>query len=132
MISDYLIPELKKKFADKPFVFRDSPERVVSLAWPYEGIGPLEIFDEGDVVVISIQGAGDGHFGGRRKGVAREVLEARVAADVVKFLEALFSDQVVVMRMLDGKVGGWRKLADGKPPAGRSAFCQQFLWSGPV
>lgn len=131
MIREYLVPALKDRFPDRPFVYREHPQPIATIEMPFGTVGPVDICDDDDEITIYIGKAGHGHFGNYDENISTVEREQRIAADVVDFLTALFSDRVVIVRILNGWSGGWHRLRDGEQPR-RSWFWEQFLWSGPL
>ena len=72
---------------------------------------------------------------GQRCTVHVELKESGIAKDVVRFLDELFADRLLMWRSVDGRTRGWRERGD----AGHSAPLviddreyQLFVWSQPL
>jgi hypothetical protein len=60
---------------------------------------------------------------------------ARVTADVVRFFEKLFADELLFWIAGDGSGGGWRECADAQtaePLVADNRVYRTFAWSGPI
>lgn len=131
MIRDHLLPALASRFPDRFFVIGTFPDADVTLPFPYEKIGPLEISDDGDEVTVFIGEVTHGHFGCYEESYSEEEMHRQIVENVMDFLDDLFADRVVLFRALGGRTGGWRTLASDQQPK-RFWFGEQFLWSRPL
>ena len=129
MFRDHLLPALKERFPDVPFVFDEPPKPIASLRSPCEALGGVEICDDGDELTVYLVNATHGHFRCYDDKLAQEEKEKQITSDVIEFLDALLNNRVVVWRFLNGWAGGWRVLRPGEHPPGPSIVTQQFLWS---
>ena len=88
----------------------------------------MEICDDGDEATVYFN-ATHGHFSCYDEKLSTEQREQQITDDVIKFLESLLKDRVVVWQMLGGMAGGWRVLQPGEEPPTPSRARRQFLWS---
>jgi hypothetical protein len=135
MIRDLLIVELGKKFGAGTFQTGKAPA-VVFLA-KHPDVGDVRIWDDGDEVTVAIGDITHGHFGLYDKSLTQEQIDREVTDQVIDFLDALFSDRVLLYRSESGQSGGWARLdlQNGEPeddvwPAWTQG-ATFFLWSGP-
>ena len=128
MIRDFLIPAIKERFPSASFSFDESPKPIASLLSPCEALGSVEICDEGFEVVVYLN-VTHGHFGCYDETLTEEGKEKQITHDVIKFLEALFEDRVVIWRFLGGVAGGWSRLRPNQQTPKPSMVRKQFLWT---
>jgi hypothetical protein len=60
---------------------------------------------------------------------------ARLTRDVVRFLQALFADRLLIWRSTDGRRAGWRERGDigySEPLVLDNRIYRRYLWSGPL
>ena len=129
MIRDYLLPAIKQRFPDVPFVFDEPPKPIASLRSPCEALGGMEICDDGDEATVYLVNATHGHFTCYDEKLTQGEKEKQITSDVIEFLEALLTDRVVIWRFLGGWAGGWRVLRPDEQPPMPTLVRQQFLWS---
>ena len=129
MISDYLIPVLKSRYAEKAFVFDALPAPVASLPAPYKEIGRLEIEDDDHEITIYISEITHAHFGCYDENLTKTEKEKEIAEDVIRFLDDLFADRVLLHKSLNGLIGGWKVLTADAAPESSTLLCDRYLWS---
>ena len=128
MISDYLIPAIKKRFPNQPFDFNKSPELAFAIQSPCNEFGELALSDDGDEVTLFLGNSTHTHIGCYEGNLSQVEQEQRISSEVIAFLEALFDDRVVVWHGIGG-IGGCRRLEIGKSPPEPSLIKRQFPWS---
>lgn len=128
MIRDHLIRALEQRFPESPFAFDEPPNPIASLQSPCQSLGRMDICDDGDEVTVYFK-ATHGHFGCVDESLSVAQREQEIAGDVIRFLDALFSDRVVVWQVLGGLAGGWRVLQPGEDVPSPSVARRQFLWT---
>jgi hypothetical protein len=134
MIRDLLIPAIKQSFPDLPFSFSQSSNPVAKLQPPFGEIGTLDIYDDGGEATVDITEVTHGHFSPHDTSLSEQQRDQRIVEDVIRFLRALFADQVLLFRT-PGRgnrgVGGWYRLDESPEPPVLNPKYEYFLWSGP-
>ncbi len=127
MLSQILLPILRERFPDRGLVTSESPEESCAV---FPGIHPairrVAIYDGREEMTVSIDDLTHGHLSD--DSAFRAVREQRIVESVVEFLDALFTDRVVVWGH-HSTGGGWYRLDLGG--AGSQAKAPEFVWSGP-
>ena len=131
MIRDRLIPPLHATFADKPFVFGEPPDPIASVRAVVPEIGALEIYDDGDEATVSLREITHGHFNPYDSSLTDEETDSWVTHAVLEFLDALFSDHVLLCRSADRGMGGWTIFDEVPDPDELAPGFEYFLWSRP-
>lgn len=128
MIRDVLIMAINQRFPEVPFVFGEPPKPIVSLQSPCQGLGQMEICDDGDEATVYFT-ITHGHFSCYDESLSLGQREQQITDDVIAFLDSLFSDRVVIWQLLGGLAGGWRVLQPGEDAPSPSLARRQFLWT---
>lgn len=127
MISEVLIPKLHERFSERGLCITKPPACAVFPAI-HPAVGDIEIFDDGDELTVVAGNFTHSHFSNYDDKLSEEEKAERIADDVVKFLEEMFADQIVMWGSHLG-CGGWHR-------RGRKSFWQkvirQYVWSGPL
>jgi len=131
MIRDHLIPALREAFPALPFTPGLPPAPVAVFPAKHPKVGDVRVFDHGEEATVLVGEITHGHFNPYDESLSEQQVAERVAADVVEFLKALFSDQVLLYRSANRRIGGWQVLGEGTTPE-RCPKRQYFVWSGPV
>lgn len=128
-IADVLLPALRERFPERPFVEGPSPDVMAVFPAAHPEVGDLQILDEGYEATVIVGPHTHGHFNPYNPQLtAREVAE-HVTDSVLRFLDNLFADRVLIWSN-PGHSGGWKKAPSDTtslPSAARA-----FVWSGPV
>ena len=131
MIRDSLIPALKKEFPDQQVTFGEPPQPIAIFSAAHESVGKVIIYDDGDEATILIEKITHGHFNPYNPSLSEKERDALVTENVVEFLKALFSDQVLLHTTADNHIGGWTRLDLENGPVELSPSFQYFLWTRP-
>lgn len=135
-ITDVLVPMLLERFKDRGVTLGESPDPIAVFPAAHPLVGAVRISDRGtsaDVGVGDI--AYDSFFNpyDEERGTADAV--QGIAKDVIRFLDELFADRLLMWRSVDGRTRGWRERGE----AGHSAPLviddreyQLFVWSQPL
>ena len=129
MLSQILLPVLRRRFPDRGLVAGEPPDPCAVFPGTHPGIRGVSIYDDGSEFTVCVDDITHGHFGEYAEGLSDAEHADRVVGSVVEFLDALFADQVAVWG--EANVGGgWYRIdlggADGR------AGVQEFVWSGPL
>jgi hypothetical protein len=125
-ISDTLFPMLRERFPDRGMRLESRPEPCAIFPAVHQDVGDIEVCDDGDEVTVYAGKFTHGHFSNYNELSQTEKAQI-ISADVVEFLDAVFSDQVVFWGSHEGG-GGWHRIDIGPyedPEAG------EYVWSGP-
>ena len=88
----------------------------------------MHISDDGDEATVYFT-LTHGHFSCDDELLSVEEREKEIVDEVITFLESLFSDRVVLWRMLAGLSDGWRVLQPDEDAPTPSLARRQFLWT---
>ena len=134
MIRDSLMPALKPHFPHIAFEFLDSSQPFARVTPSHEGIGDLEIYDDGDEATVVITQVTHGHFNPYEKMPDAE-RDKWIVEAVIEFLNALFDDRVLLYRTPGQRSGGWQvhnERIDRSRPVPGTEHYECFVWSGAV
>jgi hypothetical protein len=134
MITDKLIPRVKERFPDAKAEFGAPPEPAVVFPAIHPEVGDIKIYDDGSELTLVAGNFTHGHFSDFDTKDPDEA-EQNIVDDVLRFLERLFADQIVLWGSHQSR-GGWynrggtskaipslEQMKEGK---------QLYVWSGPV
>jgi hypothetical protein len=135
-IRDILVPMLVDRFADRGLRLGDPPDPIAVFPAAHPEVGEVRISDRdtsADVAVGDI--AYDHFFNPYDEERGTDTAAAGIAKEVVRFLQELFTDRLLMWRSSDGRTRGWRERGD----AGHSAPLvvddreyRTYVWSGPL
>ena len=128
MIRERLISAIRQTYPEKAFTFSAPPEPIASLPGNIPQVGLLQIYDEGDEATVCFTDVTHSHFSCYETDKTQEQREEIITGDVMDFLEALFSDQVLLYRSRSKSMGGWVQLPADEPLR-IEADLEYFLWS---
>jgi hypothetical protein len=129
VIADYLLPAIKERFPEQPFVFGKAPEPAASLKSPCLAVGGLQICDDGNEITVYLMNATHSHFSCYDEGLSDHEKAQLITSDVIQFLDKLLKDGVVVWRAAGGMAGGCYELGREEKPPVPSMLKSQFVWS---
>lgn len=93
------------------------------------------VVDAGHYVVVSIGQLFHADFENFDVHLPEEERAARLARDVIRFLEELRADRVLLWRSVDGRTQAWRERGDvghAEPLVLDNRVYERYLWSGPM
>jgi hypothetical protein len=133
MLKEVLVPELEKKFGAGSFRTGESPLVVFPAKHP--DVGDVRIWDEGGEAVLVIGDITDSHFYPCGVDLPRDQIDRWVVDAVIQFLEALFSDKILLWK--SPRAGGWTR-PDFQSPVAEDSWVRDlrkdalyYVWSGP-
>ena len=129
MLRDRLISALRENFPDVPFTFGVSPDPVATLPALLPEIGALEILDDDDEGTVYLTEITHGHFNPYDESLGDSDSATWITNEIVEFLDALFSDHVLLWRRPDRRAGGWIIFEDAPDPQDFRRGHEYFLWS---
>lgn len=135
-IRDILVPVLVEQFMDRGLRLGDPPDPIAVFPAAHPEVGDVRISDRdtsADVAVGDI--AYDHFFNPYDEERGTDKAAEGIAKEVVRFLQELFADRLLIWRSSDGRTRGWRERGD----AGHSAPLvvddreyRTYVWSGPL
>ncbi len=131
-IRDRLIPRLQTRFPDRAFKQQPGTNIIAIFPAAHPEVGSLTIWDEETGAVVGIEHITHGHFSAYDPALKEEEVVQHVCNIVIDFLEALFSDQVLLWISNDGEGGGWRYLSLSPEVLPMPEGAKFYLWSGPI
>ncbi len=137
MIFDALIPALEERFPGRGMCVAGgrpalAHDRSIDFPAVHPEVGDVVVWDDGDEATVCIGAITHGHFNEYGEGPTTAEREASIVRQVVGFLDALFSNRVLLRPALGGSAGGWR-LVDAPPEKARPSWIRRwYLWSGPL
>ena len=138
-VRDTLQSELARRFDGQRLRIGARPAPLAVFAARHPGIGDVTIDDSGiDTdfsVVVSVGAILVTHFHNYDDHLDAAEREARLSSDVVRFLEALFADRLLLWRSTDGRGAAWRERGEAghlEPLVLDNRIYRRYLWSGPL
>jgi hypothetical protein len=128
MLSQLLILTLRERFPDRGLATAQPPEACAVFPGIHPGIRRVSIYDDGDELTLCVDDLTHGHFADYTAGHSDTERTNIIVESVVDFLDALFTDQVVVWNH-PGRGSGWFRIDLGE--SNSQAGDHEFLWSGP-
>lgn len=135
-IRDVLVPMLVDRFPNRGLSLAEPPEPIAVFPGIHPDVGDVRIADRETSADLAVGNIVYDHFFNpydEERGTDEAV--AGIANDVVRFLEQLFVDRLLMWRSVDGRTRGWRERGE----AGHSAPLViddreylLYLWSGPL
>ncbi len=128
MLSSRLLPVLREQFAGRGLIEGTLPDPCAMFPGIHPGIRSVSIYDDAHELTVSIDCLTHTHFAEPHAALPEAERERRIIEAVVRFLEDLFSDRVVVWGRLNIG-GGWYdvdRVSLAHPPD-----VPGFVWSGP-
>jgi hypothetical protein len=134
MISDKLIVRVKERFPNAKAKFGAPPEPAVVFPAVHPEVGDVKIYDDGSELTLVAGHFTHGHFSDFDT-KSNEEAEQNIVDDVIRFLEQLFADQIVLWGSHQSG-GGWydRKVTSQTIPAIEQMKKGKplYVWSGPL
>jgi hypothetical protein len=133
--SEFLLPQLRECFPSRNLQERNvqEPGEGPFALFPaiHPDVGNLELYDEGEEITFVVGNFTHIHFACYEAHLSPEAKAAQISADVVAFLDAIFSEQLEFWGSHSG-AGGTRP-RDSQGRLSRFVFGRRaFVWSGPV
>jgi hypothetical protein len=135
-IRDVLVPLLVERFKERGLLLGKPPDPIAVFPGIHPEVGEIRISDSGTSADLAVGNIVYDHFFNpydQERGTDKAV--EGIANDVVRFLEELFADRLLMWRSVDGRTRGWRERGE----AGHSAPLViddreylVYLWSGPL
>ncbi|HEU4935777.1 MAG TPA: hypothetical protein VFT39_04930 [Vicinamibacterales bacterium] len=135
-IRDVLVPMLVARFKDRGLTLGEPPDPIAVFPAAHPLVGEVRISDRGTSADVGVGDIAYDHFFNpydEERGTA-EAVEG-IAKDVVRFLDELFADRLLMWRSVDGRTRGWRERGDvghSAPLVIDDREYQLFVWSQPL
>lgn len=130
MISDFLIPKLRERFSGHDLQVGVPPKPCATFPAIHPQVGDIVISDEGYELTLEAGRFTHSHFSNYDQHLSEVQKAERISEDVVKFLDDLFSDRIVLCGSHDS-TGGWY-LRDEPPSPFWRGRGELYVWSGPL
>ena len=131
VIAQTLLAALRTHFPNRELVLGTPPNPIIIIPAQHPAVGTISIWDDGEEVTLAIGDITHGHFSGYNTSNAEELAQA-VVEQVIAFLDALFTDCVLLWKTDSRGAGGWHVLDPGHPFTDQlPAVASCFVWSGP-
>ena len=127
-LTTYLIPKLRTHFPADSFRLGTAPDAVAVFPAIHPEFGDVEIIDDGDELTVVLGKFTHSHFNCYEDNLSETDKSQKIVTELIKFLQDVFSDQVVFYGTQG--VGGGCFSKERKPPENIRSKC--YVWSGPV
>jgi hypothetical protein len=142
ILRDTLLASLRARYANHGVRESTARQAVAIVPARHPEVGDLSIAvtatiasNEGMGVQVSIGTRLGDTFRNYDTHLDRAERATRVTADVVRFLDALFADQLLLWVAVEGPGSGWREHGDTsqmEPLVTDNRVYHRFVWSGPL
>jgi hypothetical protein len=136
-IRDILVPLLVERFKDRGLQLDTSPDLIAVFPAAHPDVGDVRISEgNGGGADVAVGDVARDHFfnpyeeerntSGAAEGIARNVM---------RFLQELFADRLLMWRSTDGRTRGWRERGDAghtAPLVVDDRAYYTFIWSRPL
>ena len=131
MNRDQFIAEIEKSFSGQEMKIDREKNPMITFPAAQKDVGDVFLQDDGNEITVFVEKITHGHFACYETNITEHEREATITEDVINFLQALFSDKVLLFTTADKRSGGWATLAPDKDPMQLSANRTYYLWSKP-
>lgn len=131
MIRDRLIPGIQKAFRGWEMTINPVENPIVRFPAVQKEVGDVLVYDDGDEATVCVESITHGHFNPYDETITQEQRDTIVTEGVISFLQALFTDRVLLHTTPDHRMGGWTRLDLHDGPVELSADQRYYLWSKP-
>lgn len=118
-IREALAAALTERFADRPLRIGAPPGPVAIFPAEHPEVGDVRVMETGiDGNFVAIVAVGDilsDHFQNYDNHLETDERVARLTNEVVRFLQELFADRLLLWRSTDDRNAGWRERGDASP-----------------
>jgi hypothetical protein len=133
-IRERLVPVLIERFADKGLRFATSPDAAASIPARHPEVGGVTLLIDYSGIRLSVGKILEENFDLFLAGVGADAIE-RTANSVVRFLDELLADRLLIWRSIDGRRGAWRERGSAghsDPLVLDDLPYRTYVWSGPL
>lgn len=132
MIRDVLVPTLEARFPGRSMRLGRAAEATIIFPAMHPGVGDVSIWDDGDEVTVAVGDITHGHFNPYDGSLTDTQVAQNVTEMVIDFLDALFTNRVVLWCSKDRRSGGWRVMDQPVTTAPLDLTGDVFVWSRPL
>ena len=132
MIRTVLLHALETNFPNRGMRTGEPPDPVVVFPAAHPDVGDVTIYDEGNEALVYVGNITHGHFGSDDPSRTDAAATEPVTEQVVRFLNDLFADRVLLWRQSGDGAGGWYLLGCDNSSPFMGADDSAYVWSGPV
>ena len=135
-IRGVLVPMLVERFKDRGLQLGEPPDPIAVFPGIHPEVGEIRISDSQTSADLAVGNIVYDHFFNpydEERGTDKAV--EGIANDVVRFLEELFADRLLMWRSVDGRTRGWRERGEAghlAPLVIDDREYLTYLWSGPL
>jgi hypothetical protein len=136
-IGEILVPMLQERFPDRGMTIDSPPEPIAVFPAAHPDVGAASVWEGSgsgaDVAVGDI--AHDHFFNPYEEERGTPEAAEGIARNVVRFLEELFADRLLMWRSTDGRTKGWRERGDAGHTAPLVVDDRAYytcIWSRPL
>jgi hypothetical protein len=136
-IRDVLVPMLQERFPDRGLTLGDPQDPIASFPAAHPEVGPASVWEgSGSGADVAVGDVAHDHFFNpyeEERGTP-EAMEG-IARNVVRFLEELFADRLLMWRSVDGRTKGWRERGEAghtAPLVVDDRAYHTYIWSRPL
>src|SRR5262245_23103512 len=135
-IREVLVPMLVERFPNHGLSLGESPDPIAVFPGAHPEVGEVRISDRDNSADLAVGNIVYDHFFNpydQERGTDQAV--EGIANDVVRFLEELFADRLLMWRSVDGRTRGWRERGEAGHLAPLVIDDREYLlylWSGPL
>lgn len=135
-IRDVLLTAMVERFPERGLRLGTPPEAIAVCPAKHPDVGDLSVRDSGLFTVGVVIGEILSYsFTNYDTHLEESERAGRVTRDVVRFLQELFADRLLIWRSTDGRNGGWRERGDvgySEPLVLDNRIYRTYLWSSPL
>jgi len=135
-IRGVLVPMLAERFQDRGLQLGEPPDPIAVFPGIHHEVGEIRISDSQTSADLAVGNIVYDHFFNpydEERGTDKAV--EGIANDVVRFLDELFADRLLMWRSVDGRTRGWRERGEAghlAPLVIDDREYLTYLWSGPL
>jgi hypothetical protein len=136
-IGEILVPMLQERFPDRGMTLGSPPEPIAVFPAAHPDVGAASVWEgSGSGADIAVGDVAHDHFFNpyeEERGTPHAA--EGIARNVVRFLEELFADRLLMWRSTDGRTKGWRERGDAGHTAPLVVDDRAYytcIWSRPL
>jgi hypothetical protein len=135
-IREVIVAALHERFGDRMWGAATPPGSIAAFRAIHPEVGDVIVRDTSHFgAIVGVGQILDADFHNFDSHLEENERAKRLAKDVVRFLQELFADRLLLWRSTDGRSAGWRERGDAgysEPLVLDNRTYQRYLWSGPL
>jgi hypothetical protein len=136
-VCDILVPVLVERFSDRGLRLGAPPDPIALFPAKHPDVGDVRVWAEPYSARLAVGEIVWEHFNLNLWEPELDIKQAsdRIANDVVRFLQELFTDRLLFWQSIDGKKAAWRERGDvgySGPLVIDDRLYRTYLWSAPL